>query len=53
MIEYRPLDQLERDDIARQALEAAAKLLEQRSGNGVYQKAWQIGAKLIRGMKPA
>jgi hypothetical protein len=52
VIEHKPLDQLEREDIARQALEAAARRLEERAGNSVYMKAWKIGARLIRAMKP-
>lgn len=52
IVTHKPLDQLEREDIVRQALEAAAARLEKQAGNAVYRKAWETGAKLIRAMKP-
>lgn len=45
-------EQLIREDIERQALEAAAKALETRAGNSLYEKAWKAGAKLVRSLKP-
>ena len=44
--------QLERESIERQALEAAAKRVEGYHGNPVYRKAWEKAAKIIRAMKP-
>lgn len=52
-IEYTPLSKLERDDIARQALESAARKLEERSSNKLYMAAWKVAAKIVRSMKPA
>lgn len=42
--------ELERDDAARAALEAAARALEERAGNRLYEKAWKAGARLIRSL---
>jgi hypothetical protein len=36
----------------REALEAAAKMLENRAGNHVYRSAWRAAAKLVRSCKP-
>lgn len=36
---------------ADEALERAAQMLERRSGNEQYMKAWKVAAKLIRSMK--
>ncbi len=44
-------EQLEREDIARQALETAARTLEQRAGNEIYQRAWRAAAKVVRSLK--
>lgn len=46
------LVELERKDAAREAIEAAAKALEERAGNKLYEKAWKAGARLIRTLKP-
>lgn len=46
------LIQLEREDAARRAIEDAAKALETRAGNSLYEKAWKAGAKLIRSLRP-
>lgn len=51
-IKPKPAEQLEREDIARQALEAAAAKLESRAGNSTYRRAWTIAADLLRSMKP-
>lgn len=48
MIIAKSPDQLAREDLIRQTLEAAAKKLEQKSGNSTYMRAWEIGAKDIR-----
>lgn len=50
LIEKSP-EQLEREDIARQALETAARTLEQRAGNEIYQRAWRAAAKVVRSLK--
>lgn len=50
-IEKTP-EQLRDDEIQRRTLEAAAKALEARSGNKLYMRAWEIGAEVIRSMKP-
>lgn len=46
-------DQLRKEDIERRALEAAAKALEQRAGNEVYQRAWKAAARVIRSLMPS
>lgn len=43
-------EQLAKEDIARQALEAAAQKLESHQTNNLYRRALTIGAKLIRDM---
>jgi hypothetical protein len=45
-------EQLVREDVERQALEAAASKVELLSGNSTYTQAWKTAAKLIRSMKP-
>lgn len=45
-------EQLVREEVARQALEKAAKAIESRSGNAVYKRAWIIAAAVIRNLKP-
>lgn len=47
LIEKTP-EQLEREDIARQVLEAAAARVEAEAGNETYQAAWKRAAKIIR-----
>lgn len=51
-IAYRPLTDIERDDVARQALEQAASRIERQFGNPTYQRAWEIAAQIVRAMKP-
>ena len=41
-------EQLEREDLARQVLEAAASRVEAEAGNETYQAAWKRAAKIIR-----
>lgn len=48
----RSVADIERDDIARQALEAAARRVESQQGNQLYMRAWQIAARIIRASKP-
>lgn len=50
LIEKTP-EQLEREDLVRQALDAAANELERRSTNELYAKAFKAAAKIIRSMK--
>ena len=52
VVSCRSLPDIERDDIARQALEAAASRIERQRGNQTYIAAWRIAAKIVRGMKP-
>lgn len=51
MFEKTPA-QLERESIERQALEAAAKKLEQEAGNNLYMQAWKRAARIVRSLKP-
>lgn len=44
-------DQLVREEIERQTLEAAAARIEREGGNPVYMQAWRRAAKIIRQMK--
>lgn len=44
--------ELERASIVRQALETAARKLEEQAGNSVYMQAWKKAARLIRSLKP-
>lgn len=44
--------QLVREDAARQALEAAAKKLEQHAGGQAYTMAFAKAARLVRELKP-
>lgn len=46
-------EQLAREQIQREILEAVAKHLERKIGNEVYRWAWKAAAKDIRAMKPA
>jgi hypothetical protein len=48
----KTLEQLRDEEVARRALEAAAKAVESRAGNAVYRRAWIIAAEVIRSMKP-
>lgn len=48
MITTKSPDQLAREDLIRQTLEAAAKRLECIHGNKTYKRAWQIAAREIR-----
>ena len=44
----KPPDQLAREDLIRQTLEAAARRLEKIHGNKTYMRAWQIAARELR-----
>lgn len=48
---HKSPERLAQEDIARQALEAAAIELERRSTNELYAKAFKAAAKIIRSMK--
>lgn len=48
----KPIEQVVREDIQRQVLEAAACRVEALSGNTTYQQAWRIAARCIRSLKP-
>lgn len=50
MIIEKPLEQLAKEDLIRQALEAAARRIEGLDGNQTYQQAWKIAARSIRSM---
>jgi hypothetical protein len=50
MITQKSIEQLEREDLIRQTLEAAARRLEGLTGNPTYQQAWKIAARSIRSM---
>lgn len=52
LVEDKTTEQLMRDHIVRTTLERAAAHIERHSGNDVYQRAWKVAAKIIRGMKP-
>lgn len=54
MIDVIPktFEQLAREDVERQALEAAARKIEALSGNEIYQRAWRKAAHVIRSEKP-
>jgi hypothetical protein len=45
-------DELERDQLMRETLEAAAKKVEALSGSHAYEYAWKRAAREIRDMKP-
>ena len=48
----RSIVDIERDDIARQALETAAQRIEAQHGNRLYMLAWKVAAKIVRASKP-
>jgi hypothetical protein len=50
MIIAKSAEQLAREDLIRQTLEAAARRLECLTGNPTYQQAWRIAARSIRSM---
>lgn len=54
MIEVnKTADELARDELVRQVLEAAARKLEGQSfGSESYQKAFKAAARIVRGQKP-
>ncbi len=48
MITTKSPDQLAREDLIRQTLEAAASAIESKHGNSTYERAWAIAAREIR-----
>lgn len=50
LVEKSP-EQLAKEDLVRQALDAAANELERRSTNEMYAKAFKAAAKIVRSMK--
>ena len=50
MITPKPPEQLAREDLIRQTLEAAARRIEKLDGNPTYRQAWKIACRAIRGM---
>ena len=49
-IEEKSPEILLREDAVRQAVEAAAKRIEELDGNPLYQKAWKTAAKAVRAL---
>lgn len=43
-------EQLAKEDIARQTLEAAAQRLENHPTNNLYKRAMALGARILRDM---
>jgi hypothetical protein len=52
VLEPKTPEQLTREEIQRQTLEAAALRLETQQGNAVYMAAWKAAARILRMMKP-
>ena len=52
MITEKSPEQLAREDIIRQTLEAAAKRIEGQSGNPTYRQAWKLAIRAIMSLKP-
>jgi len=50
MITTKSPDQLAREDLIRQVIEAVARRIEGLDGNSTYQQAWKIAARSIRSM---
>jgi hypothetical protein len=48
MIIAKSTEQLAREDLIRQTLEAAATAIEKKHGNSTYVRAWAIAAREIR-----
>jgi hypothetical protein len=51
-VSFTPINQLERDDVERKALERAAKIIESLEGNPTYTQAWRLAARAVRRAKP-
>lgn len=51
IIEKTP-EQLAREDLIRQTLEAAAKRIEKESANPTYMRAWELAARMVRSLLP-
>jgi hypothetical protein len=49
--ELKSQEQIAREKVANETLEAAATRLEKQAGNRVYKAAWRAAAKLLRTMK--
>ncbi len=41
---------LERDDAARIAIREAIKRIERLDGNAIYQKAWKVAIRAVKGI---
>lgn len=52
MIIEKSAEQLAREDLIRQTLEAAASRIEKESGNATYMRAWEIAARMVRELFP-
>lgn len=50
--DHSRLIELERAQAAREALERAAERLETYKSNDTYEKAFKLGARLVRDLKP-
>lgn len=50
MITDKSPDQLAKEEVERQALLSAAKMLESKEGNELYRRAWRIAAGFVREM---
>lgn len=51
-VEGKTRDQIVADEIARQALERAAKHIESLEGGDIYRKAFKVAARSVRSLKP-
>lgn len=52
MIQEKTMEQLAREEIVRQTLEAAARAVETENVNAIYQRAFRRAAKIIRALSP-
>jgi hypothetical protein len=52
MITEKTSEELSRENIIRQTLEAAAKRVEEQKGNPTYRQAWKIAIRAILGLRP-
>ncbi len=52
MTSEKTVEQLQREDLERQVLEAAAKRIEALRGSEVYERAWKRAVEIIRSLKP-
>lgn len=52
MITEKSPEQLAREDLIRQTLEAAAKRIKKESGNSTYMRAWELAARMVLALIP-